>query len=337
MKSKVVLDAMGGDYGVIETVSGAVDAVNINENISIVLVGKEEEIKSVLYGKTYDKKRISIQNATEVIENDDAPTIALKEKKDSSLVVGLNLLKEGRGDCFISCGNTGALIAGSTLIVGRIKGIKRPGLGALVPNKKGYHLLLDCGANLEPKPMYLYQYGILGSIYMEEMLNIENPIVKIVNIGSEKGKGTETISKATDMLENSKINFKGNIEAREIPYGEADVVVTDAFTGNVILKLTEGMAKSVFEILKDEITKKNLYKLGALLSKPAFNNLKKKFDYKDLGGAPFLGLNSLVVKSHGNSDAKVIKSAILQCHKFIEKDITGKIKAKLGVENNDRK
>ncbi len=326
---KIVIDVMGADSEPKEIIRGVIDALKVNNKINVILVGKEEEINRVLEKESYDKSRVYIKNATEIIDACDNPTRVLKEKKDSSMVVGLNLVKSGEGECLVSCGNTGALMAGATLIVGRIKGIKRPGFGALIPNKKGYYLLLDCGANLDPKPEYLKQYGILGSIYIEEMLNIKNPSVKLVNIGEEKSKGTDVIKEAYELLENTPINFQGNIEARDIPFGDADVVICDAFTGNVILKLTEGFAKSLFEMLREEFMKKSIYKIGALLSKPVFNNLKKKMDYKEHGGAPMLGLKSLVVKSHGNSDARAIKGAVLQCQTFIDKDITNKIIKKI--------
>ncbi len=241
------------------------------------------------------------------------------------MVLGLQDTKANKIEGFVSCGNTGALLTGATLIIGRIKGIKRPALATLLPNNNGYHMLMDVGANIEPKALYLKQFAILGSIYYEEMMNKKNPTVSVVNVGLEKGKGTPLVNEAYDLIEKTNLNFKGFVEPRDVAFGKIDVVVTDAFTGNVILKYTEGFAKNLANGLKEELTRKFIYKLGALFVLKPFKNLKKRYDYKEIGGAPLLGLNNLVVKTHGNSDAKAFKGGIRQCYNFIKKDITGKI------------
>ncbi len=323
MSIKIGIDTMGGDYGIIETIKGSITALKEFKDLILVLYGNKKLINDELNKYDYDKCKIKVVNATEEIKPGDTPTKAIKEKENSSMVLGLKDAKNDKIDGFVSCGNTGALLTGATLIIGRIKGIKRPALGVLLPNNKGHHMLLDVGANVEPKPAYLEQFAMLGSIYYEKMINKKNPTVGLVNIGTEKGKGTQVLNETYELLENSNINFKGFIESREIPFGNTDVVVADAFTGNIILKYTEGFAKSLASGLKEELTKNIFTKIGALFALNPLNNLKKRYDYKEIGGAPLLGLNKLVVKAHGNSDAKAFKGAIRQCYYFAKKDITG--------------
>ncbi len=325
----IAVDAMGGDNAPIETVKGAVESLK-DITYNIALVGKEDIIKSELSKYSYDSSKITVVNADEVIENCDTPTVAIKHKKNSSMVIGLNMLKKGEADAFVSAGNTGALLTGSTIIVGRIKGIERPALGTLLPTEKGFTMMLDSGANVDAKPSYLSQYALMGSVYMENVMGIKNPKVGLVNIGTEKEKGNAMVKEAYELLENTKgINFIGNTEARDITLGEADVIVCDAFVGNVILKLMEGFAHTMLRIVKKELMADIISKIGALISIKAFKRVKSYFEYDDKGGAPFLGLKGLVVKAHGSSDHKAIKGAINQCALFLENDIVNKIAEKL--------
>ncbi|MDR1559272.1 MAG: phosphate acyltransferase PlsX [Clostridiales bacterium] len=320
----IAVDAMGGDDAPRETVKGAVEAL-ADARVNILLVGREDAVKRELSAYKYDAARIKLIGASEVIGNDEQPTSAIRQKKDSSIVKGLNLLKEDRAQAFVSAGATGALLTGATLIVGRIKGVERPALGALLPNEKGFSFLIDSGANVDAKPGYLLQFAKMGSIYMEYVMNIEKPRVGLLNIGAEREKGNALTKEAYGLLESSELNFIGNLEARDMPLGAADVVVCDAFTGNVVLKYTEGFAKAMLGMIKKELKSSVISKLGALMAKGAFKNLKKSFDYSEVGGAPFLGLKALVVKAHGSSDAKAIRSAITRCTEFAEKGIIEKI------------
>ncbi|MFV0519051.1 MAG: phosphate acyltransferase PlsX [Lachnospirales bacterium] len=324
MSAKIAIDAMGGDNAPFEIIKGTIDALKTMD-FKALLVGDEVAISSELAKYEYNKDKIEIIPSQSVIENCEQPTVAIKEKKDSSMVVALNLVKEGRADAIISAGNTGALLTGSTLIIGRIKGIKRPCLGVTLPTKKGYTLLVDCGANVDAKPENLLQFAQMGYVYYKEMFDKENTTVGLINIGEEETKGNEQVKATYELLKNSSLNFIGNVEGRDIPLKGVDVVVADAFVGNVVLKTFEGLGKMFTDILKESLTEKFLYKIGALLSMGALNNMRAKFDYKTIGGAPFLGLNSLVVKAHGSSDARAFKGAINQCLKFKEKDIINKI------------
>ncbi len=324
----VALDAMGGDHAPVETVKGAVEAIQ-ELNVDIKLVGREDEIKQELAKYSYDQARIAVVHAEQVIGTDEVPTIAIRRKKDSSLVAGLNLVKNGEADAFVSAGSTGALLTGALVIVGRLDGVERPALGTCLPTKTGFSFLLDSGANVDCKPIYLEQFAKMGSVYVENVFGIKNPRVALVNIGAEKEKGNALTKEAYDLLEGTDtINFVGNIEPRNVPYGDADVIVCDGFVGNTILKLSEGLSKSIFDILKDEITKGH-YKIGAAILKTPFKKIKGRLDSDEVGGAPFVGLKSLVVKAHGSSNAKAIKNAVRQCVRFTEQDIIGKMKDKL--------
>ncbi len=325
----IAVDAMGGDNAPVEIVKGAVEAIK-EVTYNIALVGKEDIINSELSKYSYDKSRITVVNATEIIENCDTPTVAIKHKKDSSMVVGLNLVKKGEASAFVSAGNTGALLTGATVIVGRIKGIERPALGTFLPTEKGVTMMLDSGANVDAKPSYLVQYAIMGSIYMENVMGIKNPSVGLVNIGAEKEKGNAMVKEAYELLEQTEgINFIGNTEARDITKGDTDIIVCDAFVGNVILKLMEGFSKTMLKILKKELMGDFLSKLGAAMSFRAFKRIKNYISYDDKGGAPFLGLKGLVVKAHGSSDYKAGRGAIKQCALFLECDIVNKTAEKL--------
>lgn len=323
---KIAVDAMGGDQGLLVTVKGSIDAVN-EYGINVILVGKSELIKNELNKYEYNGHNIEIINAEDIITNDDEPAKAIRRKKDSSMVVGLNLVKDGIAEAFISAGSTGALLSGGLLIVKRIKGIERAALATVYPTKKGVSLLLDVGANAECKPKYLQQFAVMGSVYAEKILQLNSPKVGLVNIGTEEGKGNDLTKETFGILKNTDINFYGNLEARDIPEGYADVLVCDGFVGNVILKLTEGLASSIFSTLKDEFMKTISTKLGAMLLRPGLRSFKKKLDYSEYGGAPLLGVKGAVIKAHGSSDAKAIKNAIRQAKLFVENKVIEKIEA----------
>lgn len=329
----VVLDAMGGDYAPVETVKGAVEAVKENQSVNIILTGAEDVIKKELSKyKDYPKDRIKIQNCTEVITNEEAPVMAIRKKKDSSIVVAMSKVKNGEADAVVSAGSTGAVLVGGQLLVGRIKGIERPPLAALIPTSRGVSLLLDCGANVDARSSHLVQFAKMGSIYMEHVVGVKNPSVAIVNIGAEEEKGNMLVKETYPLLKNSsEINFTGSIEAREIPKGGADVVVCEAFVGNVILKLYEGLGTTLISKIKQGLMSTLRSKIGAILIKPALKNTMKDFDASEYGGAPMLGLNGLVVKTHGNSNSKEIKNSILQCVLFGEQKINDKIRENIGI------
>jgi glycerol-3-phosphate acyltransferase PlsX len=327
MEIIIAVDAMGADAGPAVAVEGAVLALSDPGITKILLIGPQDELGPLLAGFTYDKARLEVVSDTEVIGVDEAPTAAIKAKKDSSIVVGLGLVRAGQAGAFVSAGSTGALLAGATLLLGRIKGIKRPALGVMLPNTtKGHTFLIDAGANVDAKPEYLLQFAQMGSVYVQTAMGIERPRVGLINVGAEKEKGNNLTKAAYELLENAdELNFIGNIEGREISAGAADVAVCDAFVGNIVLKYAEGYAKGIFAMLKEELMAGTLSKIGAALSRGAFGRLRKRFDYQEIGGAPFIGLKGLVVKAHGSSNAKAFKSSIGQCAKFIQADVVNKI------------
>lgn len=316
----IIVDGMGGDKGPREIVKGCVDAVN-QLNIGIIIVGREEIIKEELSKYSFPEGTIDIMNATEVISNDEEPVLAIRRKKDSSIVVGLKALTEGKGVGFVSAGSTGALLTGGLFIVKRIDGIERAALATVYPTINGISFLLDAGANVDCKPEYLKQFATMGSIYSEKVLGVQSPKVGLANIGTEEGKGNTLVKDAYDLIRDLDINFVGNVEVRDIPEGIVDVIVCDGFVGNVILKLTEGMAISMFSALKDEFTKNLKSKIGALMLKSQLKSFKGKLDYREYGGAPLLGIKQPVVKAHGSSDALAIKNAIRQVKSFVEMDV----------------
>ena len=324
---KVALDAMGGDNAPVEIVKGAMEAIQEREDIKVFLVGKEGIIKAELDKYTYDKSRVEIVNAEEVITNEEAPVMAIRRKKNSSIVVALNLVKSGVADAFVSAGSTGAVLVGGQLIVGRIKGVERPPLAPLLPTMNGVSLLIDCGANVDARSSHLVQFAKMGSIYMEHVMGIKKPRVAIVNIGAEEEKGNMLVKETFPLLKNcNEINFIGSIEARDIPSGAADVIVCEAFVGNVILKLYEGVGATLISKIKGGLMSSFRSKIGALLVKPALKKTLKTFDTAEYGGAPMLGLNGLVVKTHGSSKSNEIKNSIIQCTTFKEQEINEKIK-----------
>lgn len=328
MTDKVIiaLDAMGGDYAPVETVHGAVDAVAEHPEIKVLLVGKQDEIEKELQKYSYNKENIEVVNATEIIEMGEVPTKAIREKKDSSLVVAMKLVHDGQADAVVSAGSTGAILVGGQLVVGRIKGIKRPALAPFLPSKKGFSLLIDCGANVDARPEHLVQFAQMGTVYFENVMGKKNPTVGIVNIGTEEEKGNQLVKETYPLLKECEgINFIGSVEAREITSGGADILVCEAFVGNVILKFFEGVALTFLGCIKEGLMSSLRTKLGALMVKPALKGLVKTFDVSSQGGAPLLGLKGLVVKAHGNSKAKEIKTALCQCIAFKENSINEKI------------
>lgn len=326
--TRVVLDAMGGDNAPDEIVKGAVEAVNMRDDIQILLTGQENVIRRSLSEYTYPEGQIRIVHASEVIETAEPPVMAIRRKKDSSIVVGMNLVKKKEADAFVSAGSSGAVLVGGQAIVGRIKGVERPPLAPLIPTAKGVSILIDCGANVDARPSHLLQFAKMGSIYMEHVVGKKNPTVGIVNIGAEEEKGNALVKETFPLLKAcSNINFVGSVEAREIPAGAVDVIVCEAFTGNVILKLYEGLAGTLMKKLKAGMMTSLRSKIGALLVKPALKSTLKEFDSSEYGGAPLLGLEGLVVKTHGNSTSKEVCNSIIQCVTFREQQINEKIRA----------
>ena len=331
--TRVVVDAMGGDYAPEWIIRGAVEAINEGAKAQIILTGKEDVIKKELAKYTYDQSKIEVVNATEEITCHEAPVQAVRSKKDSSLVVGLNMVKNGEADAIISAGSSGAILAGGQLVVGRSKGVKRSPLAPLLPTSKGYSLLIDCGANVDARASHLVQFAKMGSIYMEHVVGIKNPKVGIVNIGAEEEKGNALVKETFPLLKEEKeLNFIGSVEAREIPHGQADVIVTEAFSGNVILKLYEGVGAVLISKVKEGLMSTLRSKIGALLIKSALKTTLKSFDASEYGGAPLLGLNGLVVKTHGSSKAKEVSNTLIQCVTFKKQKINEKIKESIQSE-----
>lgn len=330
---KIILDAMGGDNAPDANIKGAVNAIN-KVKAEVILVGKEDVIRSKIkefYGKEMEEisDRLKIQNATETIEMEDKPTDAIKHKRDSSMVVGFNMLKQDEGDVFISAGNSGALLAGATLLVGRIKGIDRPALAGILPAYKSQLLLMDCGSNTNCKPINLLQFAQMSSIYLKNTFGIEKPAIGLLNIGTEETKGNELVKESYHLIkENAEeldINFVGNVEGRDAFSGKIDAIITDGFTGNVFLKTTEGLGKFVKRSLKESLLKNLLSKIAAIPSLPAINRFSKTMDYKSYGGALFLGVKKPVVKAHGSSDELLFEYTIIQAEKFVENKAVDKM------------
>ncbi|GBF12215.1 phosphate acyltransferase PlsX [Tepidibacillus sp. HK-1] len=333
---KIAIDAMGGDFAPKSTVQGATDAAKRFNDIEIVLVGKTEEINKV---KTEPfPKNLTIQHAEEVILTEDEPARAVRKKKEASLVVASRMVKEKEVDAVITAGNTGAFMASGLLIAGRLAGIERPALAPVLPTMgENEILILDVGANMDPKPEHLVQYAVMGRIYSEQVLGIQNPRIGLLNVGTEDTKGNELTKKTFPLLKALSVQFVGNVEARDVLNGVCDVLITDGFSGNILLKTTEGVASTVFQLLKKEFMHNTLTKLAAAILKPGLKNFKKKLDYSEVGGAPLLGVNGAFIKAHGSSDSKAIMNAVRQARLFLKNQVIEKIEQEIakGVENQN--
>ncbi|MDP0488127.1 MAG: phosphate acyltransferase PlsX [Fusobacterium sp. JB020] len=330
---KIVVDGMGGDKGSKEVLKGIKKALEEKKDIEIIVVGQENKLSEILKEMNFSDKRLTIVNADEIIKMDDEPVAAVREKKNPSINVGLGLVKKGEADAFVSAGNTGALISASQLKLRRIKGILRPAIATVFPSKKGKIVFMDVGATADTKPEYINQFAIMGTEFAKEILKIDFPKVSLLNIGSEEGKGNEVTRQAFDLLkENKEINFVGNIESREMMFGDVDVIVSDGFTGNMVLKTSEGVANYIFSVLKEEIKKSFFAKIGVIFLKKALKSMKNKLDSSEYGGALFLGLNGISIKAHGNSDYIGIKNAIIVADSFANNKFVEKLKNK--INNN---
>jgi len=334
----IALDAMGGDHAPNAIVEGAIRGLRKFKDIEILLTGPEEKLQELIADANDVKDRISVENATQVITMEDSPMMAVRTKKDSSLVVAMNAVREGRAGAAVSAGSTGALLAGGMFKIGRIPGIERPALAPVLPGLKKNFMLIDSGANVDCQPKYLLQFGLMGSVYMKSVLDVNDPRVGLVNIGAEAEKGNKLVKETYELMDRqSGYNFVGNCEARDIFTGDYDVVVADGFAGNIILKHTEGLAKALFTMIKEELMSSLGTKIGALLAKPAFRKVKRRMDYNVVGGAPLLGVNGAVVKAHGSSGAEAIENAIRQARRMLEGDVVGKITEGLKVlEENEQ-
>ncbi len=325
---KIIIDAFGGDNAPLEVLKGSAMAVE-EYGVEVILAGDQEKIKQCAGENGVSMKNMEILHASQVIPVEADPTALLKEYSESSMAVGLKALKEGKGDAFVSAGSTGALVVGSSLIVKRMKGVRRAGIATVIPSAGGNYLLMDAGANAECHADMLVQFGVMGSVYMKQLMGIANPRVGLVNIGTEETKGLDVQRETYHLLQKAPVNFIGNVEARGLPLGECDVAVADGFTGNIILKLTEGLAKFLTGELKEMLFQSTKTKLGALLIKDSLAGFKKKLDYKEHGGAPLLGTAKPVFKAHGSSDARAFKNAIRQAKTYVENNVVSEMETAL--------
>jgi glycerol-3-phosphate acyltransferase PlsX len=321
---KIILDGFGGDLAPLAPLQAAADAVR-ELGVTVTVTGDTEKLSACAAEHNIPLEGISFAQASLVMPVEAEPTSILKQYADSSMAVGLRLVADGEGDAFVSAGSTGALIVGGTFLVKRIKGVKRPALGTSIPMKNGFYLLIDSGANHDVRPEMLAQFAVMGTAYQRALLGTENPRVGLVNIGTEDNKGTDLQVQALPLLREAPINFVGNVEARELPLGGCDVAVCDGFTGNIILKLTEGLASFFGGAIKDVLMTNTLTKISALAIKKPFSEFKKTLDYREIGGVPILGVRSPVIKAHGASDARALKNAIRQATYCVERDIIGEI------------
>lgn len=326
---RILVDAMGGDNAPDAIVNGCIDAVKSQNGFDVVLIGDNEQIVKILDSRKFSSPRIEVIHAQEIITNEDIPTRAIRSKKKSSMVVGFNMLKQKEGDVLISAGNTGALLTGALLILGRLKGVERPALGAVIPTKKGKALLIDAGLNSTCKPINYLQFGVFGSVYLNALYGIENPTVGLINMGTEAKKGTEVLKNAYSLLSKSNLNFIGNVEGRDVPEGNVDVAVCDGYMGNVLLKFLEGAGSFFMAFLKGMFKKTIFSKLSLLFVMKDMKEFKRHFDAEEDGGAPILGVNGIVMKSHGNSNAKTIKNVVLKAHKLVQNSVFEKIQYSL--------
>ncbi len=318
---KIALDAMGGDYAPAATVEGAIEALNENRDISVILVGNEAGIYSELKKRDCQDLPISIRHASQIVEMDESPLAALRRKKDSSVRVAVDLVKSGDADAMVSAGNSGVVMATSLYVLGKLPGVERPAIAAVMPSLKDHFVLIDAGANVDCKPLHLYQFAIMGEAYARYIFDIENPRVGLLGIGEEDAKGNELTRESFKLIKNSQINFTGNIDGKDIFSGEADVVVCDGFVGNIALKVSEGLAETMSKMLKREILENASGKIGSLFLKNALQNFKRKTDYSEYGGAPLLGISKPCIISHGRSTSKAIKNAVKVAGAFHSKGI----------------
>ncbi len=321
---KIIVDAMGGDYAPEVVIKGAIAAVE-EYNAEVVLVGDEARIKFLLKKNRYSKEGISTYPAPEVIEMSESAASSVRRKRNSSIVLGVNLVKDGLGDAFFSAGNTGAVVCAATLGLGLLPGIERPGITIITPTLKGISLIIDVGANIDPKPTQLLQYGIMADAYFRYILNRPNPTVGLLNIGEEETKGTEFIKEARELLEKSSLNFIGNIEGKDLFSGKSDIIICDGFEGNIALKVTESVVETMQAFLKKHLLSNPLGKLGLVFLRPSLLRFKKELDYAEYGGAPLLGVNGVVIIGHGRSNATAIKNAIRVAKEEVERKFNEKI------------
>jgi len=321
---KIIVDAMGGDYAPEVVIEGAIAAVK-EYNVEVVLVGDECRIKELLHKSKYGQSNISVYPAQEVIDMSESAAASVRKKRNSSIVVGLNLVKEGRGDAFFSAGNTGAVVCAATLSLGLLPGIERAGIAIITPTLKGMALIIDVGANINPKPRQLLQYGIMADAYLRYILNKANPTVGLLNIGEEETKGTEFVKETYELFEKSSLNFIGNVEGKDLFSGRSDIIICDGFVGNVALKVSESLAEAMQEFLKRHLKSNPLGILGVALLKRSFLKFKKEMDYSEYGGAPLLGVNGVVIIGHGRSNARAIQNAIRVAKEEVERKFNEKI------------
>ncbi|MDN9309809.1 phosphate acyltransferase PlsX [Clostridioides difficile] len=334
---KIVIDGMGGDNAPKSNVEGAVNAIK-EYQVDLIITGDKDLLEKEFSNYEFDRNKLEIVHTTEIIENEDKPVKAIRSKKDSSMVVALNLVKEGKADAIISAGNTGALLAGGLFVAGRIKGIDRPCLCSAIPNvKRGMTLIADCGANADCKPKNLVEFAAMSNIYSRKVLGLENPKVALANVGLEEGKGNDLVKRSYEEIKKLDLNFIGNVEAREVINAYTDIIICDGFTGNILLKSAEGVALSVMSLIKETFMASTKSKIGALLIKDDLRKLKSFIDYSEYGGAPLLGLNGGVIKAHGSSDAKAIKNAINQGIKFSKGKVVEDINQFISKYNEENK
>ena len=328
---KIVVDAMGGDYAPGVVIAGAVAAVR-EYNTEVILVGDEARIKLLLKKARYTGTNILVHPAQEVIEMSEPAASSVRRKRNSSIVLGIDLVKGGQADAFFSAGNTGAVVCAATLGLGLLPGIERPGIAIVAPTLKGISLIIDVGANIDPKPTQLLQYGIMADAYFRYILNRPNPTVGLLNIGEEESKGTELVKEARELLEKSRLNFIGNVEGKDLFAGKCDIIVCDGFLGNVALKVTESVVETMQVFLKRHILRNPLSKLGLVLLKSSFSRFKKELDYSEYGGAPLLGVNGVVIIGHGRSNTKAIKNAIRVAKEEVERQFNEKILEAISIK-----
>lgn len=325
----IAIDGMGGDNAPEAVIKGCIDAINEYNDLHIMITGPYDKINEKLNEYDFNRDKIEIIDAKDIITNNEHPVMAIRRKKESSLYKALHLVKDGKADAIISAGSTGALMAGATLMLGRIKGIDRVALSPIMPGKNSPFMVSDAGANVDCKPQYLLQFALMGKVYFENILNVKNPTIGLVNIGSEAEKGNDLTKNTYKLLKESGLNFVGNVEPREASNGDVNVLVCDGFVGNTLLKMYEGVAINIFKMLKSEMLSSTRSKMGALLLKPALKKFAKKFDYSEYGGSPFLGSKGIVIKAHGSSNAKAFKNAIKQARNCKKNEIITRISSQL--------